>query len=272
MKRLLAGVLLWCLPLTALAQQRPLVTERAEIVEKGHVLIDVGMEFLQEASFPFSGLKGELTRAGVAGFRFGASDNVEIQILGTIQNILNVEERHPAPNTPNLTFSGSSTSDVGDFSFATKLRMRKEGGVWPAMAFRVGAELPNASNESGLGNDETNVFGSLLLQKQFGKLTLLSNLGLVILGDPTTPGSQDDLFAYGLAFLYPLHPRLQVILDAYGRAGPGGIGTEEQTRLRVGSQIQAAGLYWDAALFVGFRQTDPSSGFILGVSKELPFF
>lgn len=272
MRCLYAGLLLIALAPTAFAQQRPLVTERADTVEKGHLLIDAGVEFLQEAQFPLSGLEGELTRAGVLGFRLGASENVEIQILGIVQDILNVEQQHPAPNSSRLTFSGNSTSDVGDFSFATKVRMRKESGGWPAIALRFGAELPNASNESGLGNDETNVFGSLLLQKKIGELTFFSNFGLVILGDPLTAASQDDLFTYGLAFLYPVHPRVQALLDFYGRAGPGGMGTEEQTRMRVGSRIEAAGLYWDASLFVGFRETDPSTGFILGVSRQISIF
>ena len=261
-------------PALLFSQQRPLITERAETVKKNILLFDIGMEFLQDAVFAFSGLEGDLTRIGVVGVRFGAADNVEIQILGTIQNILSIKNRFDAPNTPSLDFSGNSTSDFGDFTMATKVLLVKEKNRWPAISSHFGFQMPNASNKNGLSNDETNFFSSLLLQKQFGRLQFFTELGLAVLGDPVSPGAQDDLFTYGFALMHPLNDQINLVVDAYGRVGAGGIGTEEQSRLRLGTQIKAAGLYWDVALFLGFRDTDPSSGLVVGVSKEfrLPFF
>ena len=261
-------ILLLSQPALLFSQQRPLVTERAETLKKNDLLFDIGMEFLQDAVFAFSGLEGDLTRIGVLGVRFGAADNVEIQVLGTIQDILSIENRFPAPNTPNLDFSGNSTSDFGDFTMATKVLLKKEQNRWPAIAMRFGFQMPNTSNAKGLGNDETNFFSSFLLQKQFGKLQVFTELGLAVLGDPVSPGAQDDLFTYGFALMYPLHDQINLVVDAYGRVGAGGIGTEEQSLLRLGTQVQAVGLYWDMALFLGFRDTDPSSGLVVGVSKE----
>ena len=256
------------------SQQRPLITERAETVKKNDLLFDIGLEFLQDAVFTFSGLEGDLTRIGVVGVRFGAADNVEIQVLGTIQDILSIENRFDAPNTPNLNFSGNSTSDFGDFTMATKVLLKKEQNRWPAISTRFGFQMPNASNQNGLGNDETNFFSSFLLQKQFGRLQFFTELGLAVLGDPVSPGAQDDLFTYGLALMHPLNDQINLVVDAYGRVGAGGIGTEEQSLLRLGTQVKAAGLFWDVALFLGFRDTDPSSGLVMGVSKEfrLPMF
>ena len=119
--------------------------------------------------------------------------------LGSLQNFLNIDQRQPAPNSPRLDFSGDSTSDFGDFAPATKVRLARERGNRPALGSRFGVELPNASNESGLGNDQTNAFGSFLIEKNIAPVTILANLGLEILSDPTTTGSQDGLFAYGLA-------------------------------------------------------------------------
>ena len=252
-------------------QQRPLVTEPVETVKPGYILMGVGIEFLQDAKFPFSGLEGDLTRAGVAEVRIGAGKIVELQLQGSIRNLLNVERRFPAPNTHRLNFLGDSTSDFGDLTMATKVRLKKEKGKWPALGMRFGMEFPNAGNEKGLGNDETNVFSSILLEKKLGRLRLLSNLGLSILGDPESPGAQDDLYSYGFAVLYPIHQKVTLLGDVYGRFGAGGIGTEEQSLLRVGAQIQGAGLYWDLAVLLGFRDTDPSSGLIVGISKEFKF-
>ena len=272
--RYLPLLLLIFQPALLFSQQRPLITERAETVKKNYLLFDIGMEFLQDAVFTFSGLEGDLTRIGVVGVRFGAADNVEIQVLGSIQDILSIENRFDAPNTPNLNFSGNSTSDFGDFTMATKVLLKEEQNRWPAISTRLGFQMPNASNQKGLGNDETNFFSSFLLQKRFGQLQFFTELGLAVLGDPVTAGAQDDLFTYGFALMHPLHEQINLVVDAYGRVGAGGIGTEEQSLLRLGTQVKAAGLYWDVALFLGFRDTDPSSGLVVGVSKEfrLPFF
>ncbi len=256
-------------PPAVFCQQRPLVTERVETIRRGYLLADVGVDFLQDAVFRLSGLEGDLTRVGVFGIRMGVGEIVELQTLGVLRNTLNVEQRFSAPNRAQLNFSGNSTSDFGDLTFATKVRLSRGRDARPSVGLRFGAQLPNTSNESGLGNDETNAFASLLLEKNLGKLTLLSNLGIVILGDPVDGGAQDDLFSYGLAALYPVHPRVRIIADAYGRLGSAGIGTEEQSRLRLGTQIVAGSLNWDFALFLGFRDTDPSAGILLGVSKEL---
>ena len=67
-------------PALVFSQQRPLVTERAETVPRGHILFDIGLEFLQDAVFAFSGLEGDLTRIGVLGARIGVADNVELQV------------------------------------------------------------------------------------------------------------------------------------------------------------------------------------------------
>jgi len=65
-------LLLLSQPALLFSQQRPLITERAETLKKNDLLFDIGLEFLQDAIFTFSGLEGDLTRIGVVGVRFGA--------------------------------------------------------------------------------------------------------------------------------------------------------------------------------------------------------
>ncbi len=253
------------------SQQRPLITERSDTVESGSVRVELGFEFLQDAVFPLSGLEGDLTRIGVLGLRFGAGDRVEIQVLGTIQDFLNVNRRFPAPNTGVLDFAGNSTSDFGDFTLATKVQLVEDRLGAAGVGIRFGVELPNASNESGLGNDETNVFGEFLVEKKLLNLRLIGNAGLAILGDPVTGGSQDDLITYGAAATLDVSPSWTLLAEVYGRTGPGGIGTEDRTRVRAGARVEAGGVYWDVAGFWGIEDTDPDSGVILGVSKTFDF-
>ena len=46
------------------AQQRPLITEDVDIIPPGTLRIQGGLDFLQDAKFPASGLTGDLTRVG----------------------------------------------------------------------------------------------------------------------------------------------------------------------------------------------------------------
>lgn len=253
------------------AQDRPLVTEKTDTVGLGRIRTELGFDFLQDAVFRLSGLEGDLTRLAVIGLRIGAGKKAEVHLFWTAQQFLNVSRRFDAPNRNLLDFSGNSTSDVGDLFMETKLRFADESGHRPAFGFQFGVQLPNGATERGLSNDETNFLSSLLVQKHLRNLTLIGNVGLAILGDPLSPGSQDDLLTYGLAAEYPISPEISLLGDWYGRTGPGGYGTEKQSRLRMGARINAAGLYWDAALLVGFLDTDPSTGLIVGLSKDFNF-
>ena len=57
----------------AWAQSRPLVTEDPETVPSGSVLIETGADYLRDASYPASGLRGNLWRVATFGVSFGVS-------------------------------------------------------------------------------------------------------------------------------------------------------------------------------------------------------
>jgi hypothetical protein len=257
----------------ALGQQRPLETETAETVPSGEVRIESGFESLHDVTYRLSGLRGDLARLGVCRVRIGAGDSAEFQLYGAVRDRLSIHERFPAPNASILKFRDSSTSDVGDLTLGAKFRLRRESGDAPALGFLMAVQLPNASNESGLGNDQTNAFASILIDKKVGEFLLSGNIGLAILGDPLSVGAQDDLMTYGLALTWPASSRVDLVGEFYGRLGSGGIGTEEQTRLRVGARLRAGGFYWDASGLAGFHETDPAWGIAVGVSRQfkLPF-
>ena len=50
-------LLLLSQPALLFSQQRPLITERAETLNKNDLLFDIGMEFLQDVISPFPDLK-----------------------------------------------------------------------------------------------------------------------------------------------------------------------------------------------------------------------
>src|SRR5436190_21305656 len=70
----------------ASAQQRPLITEDVDIISPGSMRIQAGVDFMQRARYPVSGLEGDLTRAGVIGENIGLAPDVEVEMQGVAQN------------------------------------------------------------------------------------------------------------------------------------------------------------------------------------------
>lgn len=65
---------------TVFSQQRPLLTDDIDITPQGSIELGVGVDFLQNAKFPLSGLRGDLTRVGDIRLRTRFSSNVELQM------------------------------------------------------------------------------------------------------------------------------------------------------------------------------------------------
>jgi hypothetical protein len=263
------------LPSMALAQQRPLLTEDVDLVKPGHVLFEFGFDFLQDQRFPVSGLRGDLTSVGVIGINIGLGETAEFQISGTTYNFLSVSERTPSFIVPRLSFNGQSTSDVGDFTLATKMRILLEGKRRPSLGFRVAVQLPNSDQSRGIGLNSTNVFGSFLIGKHFGKLNAFSNVGIGILTAPTALFSQNDVLTYGVAGIYPLTRQISLAAEINGRKSTRTstpLGTEDQAQARLGVQVLAAGFRWDVAAIRGFYRNDPQTGVTFGLTKDIKAF
>ena len=284
MKRITVLPALVLLSGSLFAQERSLNTEPASTVPEGMTRFGLGFEHFQDATFRLSGLKGNLTRAGVCDLRFGVGPKAELQMGWTVQESLAISERFPAPHTEKLAFSGNSTSDYGDLFVGSKVRFLDEKNGWPAMGLHFLAQIPIASNETGIGNDVTNIFSALVMERRFGRLRGFINMGLALLGDPLDAAAQDDLVLYGVGMIYPITSKINLVGDFYGRAGSGrhtgipvspdiiasrsGIGTEQQKRMRIALEIRVGGIYLDLGGFAGLRDTDPSYGVAFGLSKE----
>src|SRR3712207_987117 len=128
----------------ARAHQRPLITEDVDIIPPGTVRLQIGLDFMQDAKFPASGLTGDLTRVGVVGVNVGLSPNVQFEIEGVLQNFLSVNAAAPNPAIPR-GFTNGSTDDTGDCRVATKIKLRNETRRGPSVGFRFGVDLPNSN-------------------------------------------------------------------------------------------------------------------------------
>jgi hypothetical protein len=259
------------------AQQRPLITEDVDIIPPGTVRIEAGIDFMQRAKYPVSGINGDLTRVGVIGVSFGMGPNVEFQIEGVAQNYVSINSRGPSAIPLDLAPGANSTNDTGDFTLAAKFKLRNETRRGPSLGFRFGVQLPNSSQGTGVGLNQTNAFGSVLIGKKFGqdgRFNTFANLGLAILTAPTELFSQNDVITYGLAGIFRINKQFSVAGEVNGRANtrPGGgpLGTESMGEARLGMQIRASGLRFDFAGIKGLTSFSPNSGFTVGVTYDTP--
>jgi hypothetical protein len=260
----------------ARGQQRPLLTEDVDIIPPGTLRIEGGIDFLQGARFPVSGLDGDLTRVGVIGINIGFAPNVEIQIEGVAQNFLSINSRGPSA-IPLVLPGVNSTNDTGDFSVAAKIKLRNETARGPSLGFRFGVQLPNSDEARGIGLNQTNAFGSLLIGKKFGpdgRLNTFGNVGLAILTAPTQLFTQNDVFTYGVAGIFRFNRQFSLAGEVNGRAntrsGGAPLGTESHAEARLGMQIRASGLRFDFAGIKGLTSFSPNSGVTIGVTYDTP--
>jgi hypothetical protein len=252
----------------AAAQQRPLVTEDPEPIGSGRLLIEGGVDFARNQTYPASGLEGNLWRAPLIGVSVGISSIAELQVDGGFFNRLSINRRRPAPLSGLLTGSGTSTHDVEDVVVGTKIRVVAESARHPAFALRLATRLPNAGNESGLGLDTTDFFTSLLAAKTVQSVRIVGNIGFGILGDPTEGHRQNDVLTYGASFARALTDHAEVVGELNGRAstrkGDPYPGTESRGLLNLGGRYTRGPVRFDAGVFLGLTSIDPTVGFSTG--------
>jgi hypothetical protein len=263
--------------LSARAQQRPLITEDVDVLQPGTLRVEVGIDFVQDAKFPASGLTGDLTRVGVIGVHVGLSPNVEFSIEGVAQNFLSINTHGASAFPLQVAPGANSTNDTGDFRLATKIKLRNETRRGPSLGFRFGVELPNSNQARGIGVNQTNAFGVILMGKKFGRdgrLNTFGNLGLGIYTAPTLLFTQNDMLLYGLGGVFRVNKTVNLAAEVNGRANTRGggapLGTESVGEFRMGVQVKAAGLRFDAAGIKGLTPLSPRSGVTIGVTYDTP--
>jgi hypothetical protein len=270
-------VLLLTPTLLARAQQRPLLTEDVDIIPPGTMRIEAGIDFLQGAKYPVSGITGDLTRVGVIGINIGFAPNVEFQIEGVAQNYLSINTRGVSAVPLTLAPGANTANDTGDFTLATKIKLRNESKRGPALGFRFGVQLPNSNQAHGIGLNQTNAFGSILIGKKFGadgRFNTFGNLGIAILTAPTTLFTQNDVLTYGVAGIFRVNRQFSLAGEVNGRAntrpGNGPLGTESQAEARLGMQVRASGLRFDFAGIRGLTRFTHNTGVTVGVTYDTP--
>ncbi len=255
---------------TAVAQQRPLVTEDPEVIGTGRMLAEAGVSYGRDIFFPASGLRGNLLTLPSVGVSIGLGSIVELQLDGAFANRLSITHREEAPLSGRLRVDGDRTTGVDDFVVATKLRLASETQRRPAIGLRLATKLPTSSNEVGIGLDTTDFLSTLLVGKTVRSVRVVGNLGLGILGDPTDGSRQNDVIMLGASVARALTEDFEVVGELQGqadlRSGRTPPGTESRGVLRFGARLTRGTVRMDAALVTGLTVRDPSWGFTMGAT------
>jgi hypothetical protein len=261
------------------AQQRPLLTDDIDITPAGSMEISAGVDFYQNAKFPLSGIRGDMTRIGDIRIRTGFAANVELQIEGTLQNYVAINSM--GPSAIPLNISGNSTNDFEDFTISAKVKLRNETRLVPAVGLKFGYQMPNTDQARGIGTNQINIFTKIILQKKFGsvvngtsRFNAMGNIGLGIMTAPIERFTQNDVFLYGLAGIFRATDNVNIVSEVNGRVntrnGPAPLGTESIGQFRIGTQIKASGLRFDAAAAFGLTEFSPRTGVTFGVTYLSP--
>jgi hypothetical protein len=273
MKRILPGLgllfVVWSTP--AAAQSRPLVTEDAETVPAGHILLEAGFDVERGRTYPVSGLTGNLTRVGTLGISLGVSSIAEIQIDGGFRNYLSITARNPdAPLAYMLDVPEDSTSDFEDLRIGAKVRFVQETATRPSVAVRFSTKLPNAGNESGLGMDTQDFHFGFAIAKTVESVRVVGNGGFAILPDAVRGDRQNDVLEYGLSVARAVRPGVEVVGELNGRlntrSGEAIPGTESRSLIRLGTRATRGPVRIDGAFLLGITDYDPSWGFSAGLT------
>ncbi|MEQ1646467.1 MAG: hypothetical protein ABL959_23640, partial [Pyrinomonadaceae bacterium] len=211
--------------------------------------------------------------------RQGFAANVELQIEGVIQQYVAINSRTLSPIPLNVT--GNSTNDFGDFIVSAKVKLRAETKRLPAIGLKFGYEMPNTDQAKGIGTNQINIFSKIIVQKKFGKVVgntptfnAYGNLGLGIMSAPLERFAQNDVVLYGLAGIYRLTDTVNIASEVNGRVNTRGggapLGTESAGQFRIGTQIRASGLRFDAAAAFGLTKFSPRTGITFGVTYLSP--
>jgi hypothetical protein len=252
----------------AAAQQRPLVTQDPESIGAGRVLIEGGVDYEHDAFYPLSGLKGNLWKVPTIGLSVGISSIAEVQITGGPFDTLAITERRPGPLADAVTATGGTTHAVDDLVVALKIRLAGETASRPAFGIRFATRLPNAKHESGMGQDTTDFYMSILGAKTVQSLRVVGNIGLGIMSEPLTASKQNDVLTYGLSFARAMTQQAEVVGELNGRIstrnGTPPVGTESTGILKLGGRYTRGSVRLDAGVYFGLTSVAPTIGFTTG--------
>ena len=245
----------------AAAQPRPLPTESVEGPGAGNIALQTSVDYAPGVRFTLSGLGGDLWRVGLVRIDVGLSDAASFDLNGGVRDHLTITSRTPAVFTDLLRLSNpSATGDFDDIVVGTKIRVVDQGHGNPAIGVRVATRLPNAKHRSGLGQNTTDFYGSVIFERSLRAFLAIGNLGYGILGDPLNSHRTVGSFLYSVELRQQLSHSVSLVERLDGRTGPREPGLEPRSIARAGVLWTRAAWWVETDGTVGLTERDGRVG------------
>ena len=237
----------------------------------GVMIVALGAEYLPEVTNDLAGVRGEILRLPTVSLKLGLADQAMFQVTWPAYNRLRVHaQRDPPPLGRRL---GSVSTDWGDVTVATLIRLRSERGGWPGCGVRFAAELPTSNETLGIGDNSTDVFASVLLARALpARVSLSTDVGVGILTERTRAFAQNDVLTYGVLADWRARDRLGVVAEVAGQWSTRGAlpGTGSRSELRLGVELHRHTFHWSAlAVHALTRRDSRGLGVALSASTAL---
>jgi len=257
----------------AAAQQRPLSIEEPEGVGAGNVRLQAGVDYARDARFTLSGLGGNLWRFALLKVVVGVSRIADVELSGGLRDHLSIASATPAPLSGALQLMDpTSTGAFDDIIIGTKVRLLAEQPGRPGLAVRVATRLPNAKHPSGLGQDTTDFFSTLIASQSVKETRFIENLGIGILGDPLQGHRHINSFIFGASVMRTVAAGVEAIAGVDGRTGPDEPGLEARAIARAGVARTQGPTRIELDLTLGLTNRDGNVGFVVNASFRFHAF
>ncbi|MFH1338590.1 MAG: transporter, partial [Candidatus Omnitrophota bacterium] len=171
---------------------RPLATDDAGVVDKGHFEVESGMEYVNQ-------LDKEVALSLV--IKRGIIDNLDLGI--------------EIPYKFVDFGQGAKTDGFDDISIVSKYNFLEETATLPAMSVSFSLKTDSGNDDKSLGTGEKEYGVNAILSKSLDKIALHFNLGYV-LKDNLPEQNLRDVLTYGFAIEYPLNDSLNLVGEITG--------------------------------------------------------
>lgn len=249
--------------------RRDAPVEQAAAVREGDVLIGVGVAAGRDASFPLSGLRGDLFGLGETTLAWGLADQALLRARWTAFHLLDIDEFGDSSIPLEPAVADGKTYDVGDVRLGASFLPlgRREG--WSAGG-RIEVELPNSHERRGIGTNTSDVLVAAVGAYGSDEWQATASLGVRILEVPLESFSQNDVLDYAFEATWRVDRRWELAAALEGHAhtaeGEPPPGTEPRGTARLALRHRFGSWLLDAGGTFGLAQASPDWGLTAGVS------
>jgi len=171
---------------------RPLSTDDAGTIEKGHIEFEGGFEYVNNVDNEYN---------WSTTLKYGLRENWDFGVEIPYQ-ALDVSE-------------GDDVDGVADLVICSKYRLLDQSVNIVNLAINFKIKTKTGNNDKGLGAGDIDYSATAILTKELGNITSHINLGYTYVGGPEGTDN-DSLFSYALALEYPLDNKCNLVGEFTG--------------------------------------------------------